>query len=238
MVGKLAKNHLTNMDQDKQHIDIDLEFLDKNSSKKEGAIRNETSKNTSVSKLKLSKAQIKKYLIIGGVVIFFGWVIFSDNNSSTSTTNTGSYTPSSANQASSDHLDLWGRINTPSSANQASSDSDTFIIGEYRCSRYNYDKAVALAPSESEQKIDTARNALEYRSNELDRMENEIDSSYVNEYSSQYEINQYNETVNEYNSKLTSYKRDAANFSSRVDRYNAQIEAHNNYLRNNCTLNR
>jgi hypothetical protein len=218
MVGKLAKNHLTNMEQDKQHLDIDLEFLDKDSSKKDGAIRNETRKNTSVPKLKLSKSQIKKYLIIGGVVIFFGWVIFSDNNSSTSTTNTGSY--------------------TPSSVNQASSDSDTFVIGEYRCSRYNYDKAVTLAPSESEQQIDTARNALEYKSNELDRLKNEIDSSYVNEYSSQYEINQYNATVNEYNSKLASYKRDETSFSSRVDRYNAQVEAHNNYLRNNCTLNR
>lgn len=207
------------MEQDKQHLDIDLEFLDKNSSnKKEGPIRNETRKNISVPKLKLSKSQIKKYLIIGGVVIFFGWAIFSDNNSSTNTNTMGSY--------------------TPPSVNQASSNSDTVVIGEYRCSRYNYDKAVALAPSESEQQIDTARNALEYRSNEIDRLKNEIDSSYVNEYSSQYEINQYNETVNDYNSKLTSYKRDATNFSSRVDRYNAQVEAHNNYLRNNCTLNR
>lgn len=194
-----------------EHLKFNTDFLDKDTPQKTGTTGHAkplSGKN---------KYNWKKFLIIGGVILFFGWVIFSDNNS-TSSTNTGNY--------------------TPPSINQASSNSDTVVIGEYRCSGYNYDKAVALAPSESEQQIDTARNALEYRSNELDRLKNEIDNSYVTEYSSQYEINQYNATVNEYNSELTSYKRDAASFSSRVDEYNTQVEAHNNYLRNNCTLNR
>jgi len=125
------------MAQDKEHLDINLDFLDKDTSPKGSTLahKSSTPKEENVTK----KYNWKKILIIGGVILFFGWVIFSDNNSSTSTTNTGSY--------------------TPPSINQASSNSDTVVIGEYRCSRYNYDKAVALAPNENEQQIDTARNA-------------------------------------------------------------------------------
>ncbi|MDD3101926.1 MAG: hypothetical protein PHE59_02170 [Patescibacteria group bacterium] len=217
------------MENDKKHLDIDLEFLDKNEPTRVTPPKLESPKGSEPNwryydkdKANANSGSGKKYkwkniLIIGGVVIFFGWVIFSNSNSKNDT-NTGSY--------------------TPPSVNQVSSNSNTVVIGEYRCLSYNYDRAVALTPSESEQQIDTARNDLEYKSNELDRLKNKIDSSYVDEYSSQYEINQYNETVNDYNIKLTSYKRDEANFNSRVERYNTQIEAHNNYLRNNCTLNR
>ncbi|MBU0570054.1 hypothetical protein KKB40_04740 [Patescibacteria group bacterium] len=208
------------MTQDKEHLDINLDFLDKAISSKGDVLAHKPSipREKSVTK----KYNWKKILIICGVSfflawIFVGWVIFSDNNS-TSNTNIGNY--------------------TPPSVNQALSNNDMVMIGEYRCSRYNYDKAVALAPSESEQQINTDRNALEYRYNELVRLKKEIDSSYVNEDLSQYEINQYNAMVNEYNSKLASYKRDGISFDSRVDTYNAQIEARNNYLRNNCTLNR
>lgn len=205
------------MKQDKQHLDIDLEFLDKTSSKKEEPIRDETRKNTAAQKFKLSKSQIKKYLIIGGIVIFFGWVIFSED-SSTTNTNTGSYA-------------------TPN-VTQTSSNSDTVVVGEYTCSRYHYNQAVALDPDETESQMTAAQNALEYRANALERLQNEIESSYVNDYSSQWEIDQYNEMVDEYNSKLPAYKRDAASLDSRVDRYNAQIATHNNYLKNNCTPNR
>lgn len=179
-----------------------------------------TSKNNiSNKKNEIQKHNWKNILIVGGVILFFIWIIFSDDNSSTSTNNPSSY-------------------NTPSVRQISSNNNDTYIIGEYRCSRYNYDKAVELAPAETEQQLNIARNALEYKSNELNRLKSEIDNSHVSKYSSQYEINQYNETVNEYNSKLTSYKRDAENFNSRIDRYNAQVEIYNNYLKNNCTPNR
>jgi len=200
-------------------LDFDLDFLDDEDSSK---------KTISASKHNLSnkKDEIQKYnwkniLIIGGVILFFVWGIFSDDGSSTNTNNT--------NNTSS---------YTVPSVKQVSSNNDTYVIGEYRCSRYDYDKAVELAPTETEQQLNIARNALEHKSNELDRLKNEIDNSYISEYSSQYEINQYNETVNEYNSKLTSYKQDKESFSSRIDKYNAQVEIHNNYLKNNCTLNR
>lgn len=199
------------MAKDNKHLDINLDFLDEEDTSK---------KKVSGHKPKIANQEsgVKKYnwktiLIIVGVVLFFGWAIFSED-SSTNNTNTQSYTT------------------TDKSSN------DFVVIGEYTCSRYHYDKAVALNPDESESQITSAQNSLEYRANEIDRLQNEIENSYVNEYSSQYAIDQYNEMVNEYNSKLASYNRDATNLDSRIDRYNEQIAKHNNYLTSNCTPNR
>jgi peptidoglycan hydrolase CwlO-like protein len=199
------------MAQDKEHLDINLDFLDKDTvPKKNASVRKS---NASSKEGGAQKYNWKKILIIGGVILFFGWVIFSED-SSTNNTNTGNYTP-------------------PANIND-----DSVVVGEYTCSRHHYNQAVALNPDESESQITSAQNSLEYRANELERLQNEIEGSYVGEYSSQWEIDQYNETVDEYNSKLPSYKRDAANLDSRIDRYNAQIATHNNYLMNNCTPNR
>ncbi len=199
------------MAKDNKHLDINLDFLDEEDTSK---------KKVSGHKPKIANQEsgVKKYnwktiLIIVGVVLFFGWAIFSED-SSTNNTNTQGYTT------------------TDKSSN------DFVVIGEYACSRYHYDKAVALNPDESESQITSAQNSLEYRANEIDRLQNEIENSYVNEYSSQYAIDQYNEMVNEYNSKLASYNRDATNLDSRIDRYNEQIAKHNNYLTSNCTPNR
>jgi peptidoglycan hydrolase CwlO-like protein len=199
------------MAKDNKHLDINLDFLDEEDTSK---------KKVSGHKPKIAnqESRVKKYnwktiLIIVGVVLFFGWAIFSEDNS-TNNTNTQSYTTTEK------------------------SNNDSVVIGEYICSRYHYDKAVALNPDESESQITSAQNSLEYRANEIDRLQNEIENSYVNEYSSQYAIDQYNEMVNEYNSKLASYNRDAANLDSRIDRYNEQIAKHNNYLTSNCTPNR
>jgi peptidoglycan hydrolase CwlO-like protein len=76
---------------------------------------------------------------------------------------------------------------------------------------------------------------MENRANELERLQGEIENSYVSEYSSQWEIDDYNDTVNTYNAKLTSYKRDVAALDTRIDRFNTQVAAHNNYLMQNCT---
>ncbi len=76
---------------------------------------------------------------------------------------------------------------------------------------------------------------MDLRASELERLERELKYSYVTEYSSQYEIDDYNANVNTYNSKLTAYQRDATALESRIDRFNAQVAAHNNYLTQNCT---
>jgi len=199
------------MTKDNKHLDINLDFLDEeDESKKKLSSHNPKIAN---KEGKVKKYNWKTILIIAGVVLFFGWAIFSED-SSNNNTSTQSYTTSEK------------------------SSNDSVVIGEYTCSSYHYDKAVALNPDESESQITSAQNSLEYRANEIDRLQNEIENSYVNEYSSQYAIDQYNEMVNEYNSKLASYNRDATSFDSRIDRYNEQIAKHNNYLKSNCTPNR
>ena len=74
-----------------------------------------------------------------------------------------------------------------------------------------------------------------YQTRNLENLKNEIDNSYVNDYSSQWEIDDYNEKVDRYNSLLPAYKRDLADLDTRIDDYNAQIQEHNNYLVANCT---
>jgi len=205
------------MKEPKDHLDIDLEFLDKKEPvrvvpkpESNGGQTSSTPKSPSTD----HKYNWKNILIIGGVILFFGWVIFSDDDSSSSSTNT--YTP-------------------PAQTSNYNSDDDTVMVGEYSCSRYHYNQAVVLDPVETEQQIENAQSALEYRTNRLENLKSEIDNSYVNDYSSQWEIDDYNEKVDEYNSLLPAYKRDLASLDSRIDTYNAQIQTHNNYLVANCT---
>jgi len=201
----------------KDHLNIDLEFLDKKESPRTTPKPNSSSgQGPGVTTQARVGGQYnwKNIFIIGGVILFFGWVIFSeDSSSSSSTANT---------------------YNAPVSGQQSNTD-DNLVIGQYSCSRYHYDQAVALDPDESEQQIEIARTALESRSNEIDRLQSKIKNSYVNEYSDQWEIDEYNELIDDYNKKLSSYKTDSASFETRIDRYNVQIEKHNNYLTANCT---
>lgn len=202
------------MKEPNNHIDIDLEFLDKKEPLRmapNNDSQTDLSHNAPASVSTGPKYNWKNILIIGGVVLFFSWVIFSEDESGSTNAN-----------------------NNSSSATQASQDNN-IIVGDYSCSSYHYNQAEALNPDDSEQQINFARSDLENKGRQLDRLKSEIDSSYVSEYSSQYTIDQYNETVDEYNAKLVSYKREADNFSSRVDKYNLQIEKHNNYLESNCT---
>lgn len=187
-----------------EHLDFNTDFLDK-----------DTPKTGATGKAKPLSEKIKynwkKILIIGGVVLFFGWAIFSDSGSSSPTsTSNSSYAPPVAN-------------------------GNTVKNGQYSCSKYNSDQADLLDPAESEQQMTLAQNLLQQRSDELDRLKNKIDSSYVNNSSSQYEIDNYNGEVDMYNSKLASYKRDASSMSSRIDQYNTQVEKRNNYLSTHCT---
>ena len=209
------------MKESKDHLNFDLEFLDKKEHVRAKPTQPKSDDGqTSTGPTPISSGyqyNWKGILIVGGIVLFIGWAIFSDDSgSSSSTTNTY----------------------TPPASGQTSNSDDSVIIGDYRCSRYHYNQAVALDPDETEAQITAVRNALKYRSNALEQLGNDIDNSDVSENSSQWELDQYNEMVNDYNSKLPAYNRDVASLDSRIDRYNTQIEAHNNYLRNNCTPKR
>lgn len=204
------------MKEQKDHLDIDLEFLDKKEpvrvAPKPESHAGETP-NTPKSPSAGHKYNWKNILIIGGVILFFGWVIFSDDGSSSNSTNTY----------------------TPPAQTSKNTDNDDVMIGEYSCSRYHYNQAVALDPDETEQQIESASSAFEYRTNALESLKDDIDSSFVNDYSAQWEIDEYNEMVDRYNSLLPAYKRDMSALDARIDRYNAQIQTHNNYLVANCT---
>ena len=186
------------------HLKFDTDFLDKDTPQKTGT----TNREKPLSEK--SKYSWKKILIIGGVILFFGWVILSNSGSSTNSTSNNSYTAPTTN-------------------------GDNVRNGQYSCSRYDSNQADSLDPSESESQLTIAQNLLTQRGDELDRLKRNIDNSYVNDNSSQYEIDNYNEMVDTYNSKLGSYKRDATSMSSRIDQYNAQVERRNNYLTSHCT---
>jgi peptidoglycan hydrolase CwlO-like protein len=201
------------MSEKDKKLDFDLGFLDEESPKSKQPIRKDHAKAPETASS--TKWNWKTISIVAGVIIVIIWIAASEDNSSTPTS---TYTPPSTNQV-----------------RNVSAGDDSVEYGEYRCSRYHYDKAVALSPSETEQTLKSAQLSMDIRANELERLQREIENSYVNEYSWQWEIDDYNDNVNTYNSKLTSYKRDATALDSRIDRFNAQVAAHNNYLTQNCT---
>lgn len=205
------------MKKDDKNLDFNLEFLDKESSSSQ---KPKTAQKSSGNSAPIFSAGVKDKLKLWGIgiavvvgLVFFG-ALFSDDSSSSS-----NYTPPTSNSNSA-----------------YSSDDDLIQVGEYMCSRYHYNKATELEPDESS--LTFEQNLLINRGNEVDRLANELEYSYVNEYSAQWEIDEYNAKVAEYNRKLTSYNRDADSMDSKIDRHNGRVEIYNNYLIQNCTPNR
>jgi len=205
----------------KEHLKIDLDFLDKETPKEPQPAPADADSSSAARPATTPvstgyKHNWRNIAIIGGIVLVIIWAIASSDDSSTNSTSSGSYVP------------------TTQTSNY-NSGSGTVIRGDYSCSSYAASRVDALSPSESEATLTSAQNALERRTNYLKNLKDEIDSSYVNEYSDQWQIDDYNQKVDEYNSLLPAYKRDMAGLDSRIDSYNAQIEARNNYLSQNCT---
>jgi len=192
-------------------LKVDLDFLDEKSSKPKQRVHNESTRPSDASSSR--KWNWKTISIVVGIIVVVFWLGASEDNSPSSTS-----TPTNNSQVKS-----------------ISADDDSVEYGEYRCSQHHYDKAVSLSPSKSETALNTAQLSMDNRANELERLERNIEYSYVNEYSEQWEIDNYNDEIYTYNSKLASYKRDAAAHDTRIDRFNSQIEVHNKYLAQNCT---
>lgn len=189
------------MKEDKQHLNIDLEFLDKKDSQKTKKIPDDVGSNTghvaAAGSAPVSSTNHeynwKNILIIGGIILFFGWAIFSDKTDNES----------------------------PSSINSTSSNS-TFTNGSgqiFRCSDYNYDQAMALKPSDSESA------ALDTRINSSDIEKSQVENIYVDEYD-QISIDQYNEAVDSYNLKNNRLKSDLAAWDTKISTYNNYLDAH------------
>lgn len=209
------------MKDSKDHLDIDLEFLDKKEpvrvAPKPEAKAPKTGdpnwryydpKNANPQKGK--KYNWKKIIIIGAVILFVVLVGSSDNQASSPSG--GTYVPTAQ-----------------------PSGSGNVIVGQYSCPSYAATQADSIQPSDSVKlQLDREQTNLQARSNRLDIQKNQLDSTYVDE-TDQSSIDDYNSRVNSYNYGINSYKSDASALSNRIDAYNAQVERYNSYLASNCT---
>jgi len=207
------------MKNDKKHLNIDLEFLDKKEPHKvtpkpkppkgnepNWRYYNPNNVNSKTGK----KYNWKNILIISGVVLFFGWVILSASNNSTSlSTSNSSYAPPTPNE-------------------------NSVSNGQYSCSSYQSSQADSLKPKITLADLDWAEQDLITRSNALDALAAKIDNTYVDE-SNQYSLNMYNQLVNEHNTKLETLKKDIQTYERKLNQFNLQTDTYNNYLDANCT---
>ncbi len=190
-----------------EHLDFQTDFLDKNTLPKKGASVRKP--NMSDEEGGTTKYNWKKILIIGGIILFFGWVIFSDSGSSTSNS---THSP------------------TTNSNNLLTGSGQTFS-----CSNYNYDRAIALQPnSGTVAQLNSESTALDARASAIKSEQSRVDNMYVDEYD-QDSLDVYNAAVDSFNLKNNRLKSDITSWNSRNDAYNRQIDTYNNFLDTNCT---
>jgi hypothetical protein len=203
------------MKNDKEHLDIDLGFLDKKNAPKSTPL---TAGPTVAPVSTGYKYNWKNILIIGAIVLFVGWGIFSGSEnpkSKPSSTNTSNYGTTNSNSA------------------------NYIATGQYRCSRPNHDEAARLNPdlnNYQNQNLANQKSALQTRSNELDAEKAQLQSELTSiDQNDQSAVEAYNVQVNSYNVALQQFNVDQQNFSNAIDAYNAGVLAYNNYLTQHCT---
>ena len=195
------------MKNDKNHLDIDLEFLDKKETTKPNWTTSEPISNSYTTSTGNTPNQTpssykynwKNILIVGGIVLFFIWAIFSGSDSTSSN----------------------GEI----------------LTGEnYRCSQYYHDKAGELEPNQAlGNSIDAKTTQLEAEGDRLNSEELALKNEYVDEYD-QWSIDQYNQKVNDYNLRLKSYQSRVQIHKNEIESYNSTVQIYNSYLIANCTF--
>ncbi len=193
-----------------EHIDVDLEFLtdEKNVQKKiiSEKVLSDSSNLDEGSASKEKKSGINWTMVaLIGGVAIFFILIFSSGDDSSTDINLNK------------------------------GEGDTHILGDYRCSTSHYNKATELEPDYNEGQMASSENIIKGKEQKIERLENNIETSYVNEYSSQTAINQYNANIDEYNTALAAYKKELAQFNAKINTYNKQANVYNNYLEDNCT---
>ena len=193
------------MQNDKEHLNVDLGFLDE-----------AKPRETETPAKSGYKVNWRNIAIIGGLIVaVIIWAI-SGNMSSA---------PSGSSQAP--------IAPTPAYQPPATNTGGTVRNGQFWCSSYDSDQADRLSPG-NEAALKYQQQELEQRSNALDSLKTQISLSAVNQYSEQSAIDIYNALVNQYNAQLTSFKADAAAYQANVDQFNAHVQAHNNYLIAHC----
>lgn len=113
-------------------------------------------------------------------------------------------------------------------------DDDTVTEGQYRCSRYNHNKAQELKPSLVEKDdIERRQRFLDAENNNLSVLKRQIDFTNVDQYS-QASVDEYNALISDYDSRLEVLRINTNSLQNRIDDYNAKIADYNNYLMANC----
>lgn len=210
------------MKNDKEHLKINLDFLDKKETSHVATQKAQPQSNTTSHTpppTKPTTAPVstgykynwKNILIIGGIVLFFGWAIFSGDGGSSSSSTT--YTPSELG-----------------SNNLLAEGGQTF-----RCSDSNYDRAIQLRPSASlgaqlANESDTLDAQIARNNAEGTALEN----MYVNEYD-QSEVDSYNYRVDRYNTERQRLINAVNSWQTRSDAFDRSIDTYNNFLDANCT---
>lgn len=228
----------------KEHLDFDLEFLDSDNpegSKARPSYHKETfpSRRESSTSAKPKHAinrlwwwwanktgKEKRNLVIGVVAAFviLGSVIVAASTPDTSVVSSST-----------------GTTPTTPIIPPANTSQNTFPITDengktFYCSSSDHDRAQGLKPSDYEKSaIETDQATVLSKENELENLQSDIDSMYVNDYSPQYLIDEYNDMVDDYNGKHAVYKRLHDNLDNRIDAYNQRVDTYNNFLRTNCS---
>lgn len=185
------------------HLKFDTDFLDKNTPQKTGT----TNREKPLSEK--SKYNWKKILIISGAVLFFGWVIFSDSGSSTSTS-----TPTGGTNSN----------------NLLTEGGQTF-----RCSDSNYNRAMQLKPNTSTgAQLANESDTLDRQIAANKAQKVAIEGTYVDE-NDQYEVDSYNSRIDSYNAERQRLITVTNSWEQRSKAFDSQIDTYNNFLDTNCT---
>jgi len=200
------------MGQQRERLNLDLDFLDKESEsskeKKKQAKRQGKQRSKGNSSVKDWKS---KGLIIGFILLVC-WAWFSEEESS-------------INQKSN------GKINA-----NPSHDSIEYSVGNYYCSEYHSKKAEELLPDQNTQKnLEFELSALNEEEIRLENLYDTINSSTVNEYSSQSSIDYYNDLVDNYNVRRENYNSKVVDLNQRFEHHSKKVDIYNNYLDQNCS---
>lgn len=193
-------------------LNFDLDSLDENSQEFE-AERKKLAKIVDAQQAKASSISPNNtWIIILAVVAVFGlivWIAMS-NSSSSDTSNSGS---------------------------SGSSSSSTYNtqVGNYQCTSSDASTANLMEPSSVEKAaIEAEGNRLNDVGTKLKAAKAIIDNYYINDYSSQSQINSYNSAVDTYNAAQTRAKADYAAYSTRYDAYQNKVNAYNSFLSSHC----
>ncbi len=217
------------MQRDKEHLNVDLGFLDEAKPREAQAQASST-----------YKVNWRNIAVIGGLVlVFFIWIASSDNAPSRRSAPASGTLPSTYQpQKPVYEPNPFDQINDqdPEPAPRANSFTNT-NNGQFRCSSYDSNQADLMAPK-NEFELTFEQQQLERQRDALNSLKLQIDLSGVTQYSDQASINSYNILVSQYNEQLSSFKAGSLSYQTRVDTYNQQVQARNNYLLTHCRRSR